>query len=382
MIKEKNILKRIFISFCGPGKARMLRTSIFCILLSMLFGSLILLLLSKNPLVAYQSLLQGAGVLPKLNYPGKKSQLTGFLNLVDYTTPMIFAALSITIAFKCGLINISVAGTMIFSGILATVLIGYTDLNPVVARSLVVIIGLVSGGLLGGLIGWLKYKFNMNEIVVSIMINYIISYIVSFVINTKFADPISRQSVEIGQNARLNLMNVEMFGLKMNIPLLFPIAIFVVFLIDFLMKKTRFGFELKTVGSNRKASKYAGMNVGKTMIVTMMISGALAGLAGVSYYLGCYGSIQPRVQPSIGFDCIAVSLLGFITPIGCLFASFLVMIFQCGTSYLSSRLGVLREIPSLMTSILLLFSACAFYFQEKADACKIKLLKSRRPKNE
>ncbi|MGH4036256.1 MAG: ABC transporter permease [Sphaerochaeta sp.] len=374
MLKKMNIFQRIFYAFCGEGKARKLRTSIFCILASMIFGGIILLLLGKNPIVAYKSLLQGSGILPKIKYPGRKSQLTDFLNLLDYTTPMVFAALAVAVALKCGLFNICVSGTMVFTGILATTLVGYSNLDPFVARILVVVIGIVGGGLLGALIGWLKYRFNMNEVIVSIMLNYIINYIASFVINSSYADPISRESVEIGQNARLTLMNFEAMGLRMNISLLFPFAILVVFLIDFLMKRTKLGFELKSVGTSPLASKYSGMNVKRTMILSMVISGALAGLAGVAYYLGTYGSIQPRVLPSLGFDAIAVALLGFITPIGCFFASILVMIFQCGTSYLSSRLGVLREIASLITSILLLFSACAVYFNQKADSYHNKFL--------
>lgn len=381
MFKRLNFFQIIFYAFCGEGKGRKLRTSIFCILLSMLVGGVIILILGKNPIMAYKSLLQGSGILPKLKYPGRKNQLTDLLDLINSTTPMIFAALSIAVALKCGLFNISVSGTMIFTGMIATVLVGYSDLNPVIARILVVLIGIFGGAFIGAFIGWLKYRFNMNEVIVSIMLNYIISYIVSFIINTKFADPISRESVQIGQNARLTLMNVQAFGLKMNISLLFPFAILVTFLVDYLMRKTKIGFELKAVGTSPLASKYIGMDVKKTMILSMVISGAMAGLAGVAYYLGHYGTIQPRVLPALGFDAIAVALLGFITPVGSFFASFLVMIFQSGTSYLSSRLGVLREIASLITSILLLFSACAIYFNQKADLYKKKYL-SKDIKNE
>ena len=109
---------------------------------------------------------------------------------------MIFAALSVAIALKCGLFNICVSGTMIFAAIIASILVGYSNLNPILARTLVVLIGITSGALIGALIGWLKYKFNMNEVVVSIMFNYIISYVASFVINTQLADPVTRQSLK------------------------------------------------------------------------------------------------------------------------------------------------------------------------------------------
>ncbi len=357
------VLKRIMVLFCGPGRFRMLRIALFCFLLSLIGGAILLLILGKNPLLAYKSLLQGAGVLPKLRYPGKKSQLTDILNLINYTTPMIFASLAVAVGMKCGLFNIFVSGTMILSGFIATVLVGYSPMAPLLAKPLVVLIGLIVGGSVGALVGWLKYKYNLNEVVFAIMFNYIISYVVSFFIQTQYIDPVSRQSIPVGKHAMLTLVDVEAGGLRMNIALLFPVAILCIFLIDFLLRKTRMGFEIKAVGLNAKASRYAGMKVGRSTLIAMIISGAFAGLAGVSYYLGSFGSIQPRVVPPLGFDAIAVALLGNINAFGCFFASFIIMIFDSGTSYLSSKLGVLREIAALITSILLLFSAGSAYFK-------------------
>ena len=367
MLKKPNLIKRIFVYCCGPGKHQLLRVSLFCIFLSLLAGTVLLLLLGKNPLEAYRSILQGAGILPKTRYAGKKSQLTDFMSLLNYTTPMIFAALSVAVALKSGIFNICVSGIMVFSGFLATVLVGYSSLAPMIAKPLVILIGIVAGGLIGVLIGYLRHRFNMNEVVVAIMLNYIISYVVSFFIQTKFVDPITRQSVEVGQNARLTLFDYPIMNLKMEINLVFPLALITVFLIRYFINRTRFGFELKAVGLNSKASNYAGINVGKTMVTTMLISGALAGLAGVSYYLGSNASIQPRVLPSLGFDSIAVALLGNTTAIGSFFASLLVMIFDSGTTYMSSRMQVLREIAALITSILLLFSAIGIFFRALAN---------------
>ncbi|MGE4454595.1 MAG: ABC transporter permease [Sphaerochaeta sp.] len=367
MLKKPNLVKKLFIRFCHPGKHQLLRISLFCILLSLLAGTVLLLALGKNPIEAYRSILQGAGILPKARYAGKRSQLTDFMSLLNYTTPMIFAALSVAVALKCGIFNICVSGIMVFSGFLATVLVGYSSLSPILAKPLVILIGILAGGLIGVLIGYLRHRFNMNEVVVAIMLNYIISYVVSFFIQTKFVDPITRQSVEVGANARLTLFDYPIFNLKMEINLIFPLALLTVFLIRYFIRRTRFGFELKAVGLNSKASRYAGINVGKTMVMSMLISGALAGLAGVTYYLGSNASIQPRVLPSLGFDAIAVALLGNTTALGSFFASLLVMIFDCGTTYMSSRMQVLREIAALITSILLLFSAIGIFFRALAN---------------
>ena len=216
MLKRTSLLKRLFILCCGKGRHQLLRTSLFCIFLSLLAGAILLLLLGKNPLEAYTSILQGAGILPKSRYAGRKSQLTDFMSLLNYTTPMVFAALSVAVALKCGIFNICVSGIMVFSGFMATVLVGYSNIDPFLAKILVVLIGALSGALIGILIGYLKHRFNMNEVVVAIMLNYIISYVVSFFIQTRFIDPITRQSVAVGQNARLTLFDHPVGNLKME----------------------------------------------------------------------------------------------------------------------------------------------------------------------
>jgi len=359
--------KRTMIRLLGVGKSQNIKTALFCILLSLLAGSVLLLLLHKNPLTAYKSILQGAGFFPKSRYAGHKNMLTDFMSLLNYTAPMVFASLSVAVALRCGLFNICVSGMMVFSGFIATVLFGYSDLPPFVARVSVVLVGFASGAALGALIGWLKYKFNTNEVVVAIMFNYIISYVVSFFIQTQFIDPTTRQSVKIGQNARLTLFDQDVGNLRMEVSLVLPLAIVCVIFLAFLFSKARLGFELRAVGMNRKASRYAGIAVGRTMVTSMVISGAMAGLAGVSYYMGCFASIQPKVLPALGFDAIAVALLGNSTPWGCFFASLLVMTISNGTTYMASSLGVLREIASLITGLLLLFSACGAYLKSEAN---------------
>ena len=157
------------------------------------------------------------------------------------------------------------------------------------------------GALVGGLIGWLKYQFNINEVVSSIMINYIAQYVISFFINTYYVNPVSRQSNAVSKAARLTLMDTPVGNLKMDIPLGIVLAVITAVLIKFLLDRTVFGYEIKCVGTSRNAARYAGINVGRNVVASMIISGGLAGLAGVTYYLGYFGSIQPRVLPSTGF---------------------------------------------------------------------------------
>lgn len=327
------------------------------VVIALIVGAVIIALTGSNPLEAYTSLLQGNGIIPKKSYANFKGQITDFMKFVDYVTPMIFAALAVCVALRCGLFNIGVSGQMLIAGFTATVLVGYSGLSAVPAKILVVIIAIVVGALAGSIIGFLKYKFNINEVVSTIMFNYIFQYVISFLINTYFVDPVSRQSKIISTESRLTLVDIKLAGYKMDIPLGIILAIIAVIFVSILLNKTKLGYELKAVGYSRNAAYYAGINVGRSMVIAMIISGALAGLAGATLYLGYVGSIQPKVLADTGYTAIAVSLLGNNNPYGIIFSSMLISIIENGGTYMKSSAGVETEIASVITGIILIFSA-------------------------
>lgn len=377
MKKQKNALgspfKRGFAAVLGNERYQSITVPVFAILLSLLAAAVVLLIMGKNPLTAFASFLQGSGILPKPNYAAKKSMVTDLFSMLNMLTPMIFASLAVAVALKAGLFNIGVSGQMLVSGFAASVLVGYSDLPMGIALPLVLIIGIVGGAAVGALIGWLKHRFNINEVVSSIMLNYIFSYTVSFFINTRFIDPVSRQSRSISSAARLTLTNVELGAIKLDLPLGMLLAIPMAFFVKFLLDKTRVGYEMKVVGLNRRTAEYAGINVGRNIVLSMAISGALAGLAGITFYMGYYNSIQPRVLASLGFDSIAVCLLGNSNPIGILFSSLLITVISKGSNYLSSTANVPQEIAQLITGLILLFSACGTYIRYRVSATKDEL---------
>jgi ABC-type uncharacterized transport system permease subunit len=362
--KSKN-LRSSLIRLINNEKWQSISIPLVAIIMSFIAAAIVILLMGKNPLQAFYNLFQGAGILPKPSYAGYKSMLTDFMSLLNAMTPLLFASLAVAVAFRAGLFNIGVAGQMLVSGFFATIIVGYSGLDAIIAKPLVLLIGIVAGGLMGGLVGWLKYKFNINEVVSTIMLNYIAQYVISFFIQMYYIDPVSRQSQYISDAARLTLVNVEVGNLKMDIPLGFVLAIITAILIKILMDKTVVGFDIKAVGSNRNAAKYAGINVGRNTVLAMVISGSLAGLAGVTYYLGYYASIQPKVLSDIGFDSIAVALLGNSHPIGVIFSSSLISIIDQGSTYMSSQAGIRQEISSVIVGLILLFSACGVYLKYK-----------------
>lgn len=377
MKQKNNPIAKFLVKMLGNEKYQFITIPVFSIVVSLLVGAVVILVLGKNPLEAYGNLLQGSGLLVKEKYAGGKSMLTDFLSFVDYWTPMIFAALAVAVALKAGLFNIGVSGQMLAAGFVASVTVGYSTLAAPIAKPVVIILSFGVGSLVGGLIGFLKHKFNINEVVSSIMLNYIVEYVTAFFIYTKYVDPVSRQSKNISDAARLTLKNVELGNLKADIPLGIVLAVVVAFIIKYIFDKTTFGYEIKAIGFNGNASRYAGINVGKNMVVAMMISGGLAGLAGATYYLGYFCSMQPKVLAAMGYDAIAVSLLGNSNPTGVLASSFLINIMNKGSTYMSSKAGLDAEIASVITGLILLFSACGAYIQYLVKKNKDKLEKSK-----
>ncbi|MGL5435702.1 MAG: ABC transporter permease [Lachnospiraceae bacterium] len=373
MRKNRHTIKRAAVRVLGNERYHAVTIPLFAILLSLIAGAAVILFLGKNPLIAYQNLLQGSGLLPKPSYAGYKSILTDFTSFMNAWTPMLFASLAVAVAMRAGLFNIGISGQMLTAGFIASITVGYSSLSAPLAKPLVLLLGIVIGAMVGGLIGWLKYRFNINEVVSSIMINYIAQYVISFFINTYYVNPVSRQSNPVSKEARLTLMDTLAGDLKMDIPLGIILAVITAFVIKFVLDRTTFGYELKCVGTSRNAARYAGIKVGKNVVLAMVFSGALAGLAGVTYYLGYFGSIQPKVLASTGFDSIAVALLANNNPLGIIFSSFLVTVISKGSTYMNSASGLESEISSVITGMILLFSACGVFIRHIIKSWKDEL---------
>lgn len=288
--------------------------------------------------------------------------LTDFMGFLDAMTPMLFAAIAVSIAFKAGLFNIGISGQMLLSGFLATVFVGYSSLGAVAAKPLVLLVGVFAGAALAIAVGWLKVRFNIHEVVSTIMLNYIVQYVVSYFVKRFYIDPVSRQSVVVSAESRLTLTNVQVGGVQTRIPLCFLLAVLCAVAFYIIINRTSLGFEIRAVGLNRRAAEYAGISANRTIMLAMALSGAAAGLAGVTFYLGYFNSIMPNELTRVGFDSIAVAMLANSDPLACLLSSMLITSFDYGSIYMSSTSGISTYIASLLIGIVLLFSASSGYF--------------------
>ena len=340
---------------------------LLAVVLTIISASALLLMLGKDPAAAMAAFLRGCGFMARPRYAGGENILTDFLSFLGILAPMILGALAVIVGMKSGMFNIGVAGQMLAAGFAATVFVGYSGLPAYAARPLVVLTGMGVGAMMGAAVGYLKYRFNIHEVVSTIMFNYITSYVTGFFLNTYYTNPRTRSSQVIGASARLTIVAENtMEGLRITLPLGIIVALVAVFAVRFLLDRTTAGFEMRAVGANRHAARYAGMPVGRIRVTAMAVSGLLAGLAGVTFYLGYYNSIVPRTLASLGYDAIATAILANLNPVAAIFTSGLITIFQQGRVYMSSTVGAPREIASVISALLLLFCACGVYFKSAA----------------
>ena len=358
---------RMLVRGLSGGRRQSLSVPLLAILLSLITISVIILAFGNSPLEVFRGLLAGAGWMPKANYGGGQSQLTDLIGLATTMTPLLFGALGFVVAMRAGLFNIGIAGQMILAGFFATVLIGYSDMTAWLARPLVFLVGIAVGALAGALIGFLKYRFNIHEVVSSIMLNNIFMLIVSYFIKSYYIDPVSRNARVASADARLLTEPIQLGEASARLPVGFLLALVMAVILWFFLTKTKQGFEMTAVGKSPKAAEYAGIKIGRTVIVAMAISGAMGGLAGVTHYLANVPSIMPNYLPAAGFDAIAIAFLGNIHPLGAVLAAALISTLSSGAIYMGSVAGVRHEIAGLITGMILLFTACGGFLRAWLD---------------
>lgn len=322
--------------------------SILAVVLGLLAGALLMLLIGDSPFEGYSYLFRGG--LMNISRIG---------DTLATATPLILTGLSVGFAFKTGLFNIGTPGQMLFGGFVATsIALTYGSSMPRPVLLVVLILaGILAGAVWAFVPGFLKAKFNVNEVVSSIMMNWICYWMVYYAVPKYFKGTSETESKIIPEVASLKMSWLtEMFDYSyINLGIL--LAVVSVILIAFILNKTVLGYELKAVGFNRYAAEYGGMSVNKNIVLSMMIAGALSGLAGVAQYLGNASSIQIGVMPSQGFDGIAVSLLGANNPFGILVSAIFFGVLYSGKGFMTANTSIPPEIADTIIAIIIYFAA-------------------------
>lgn len=330
--------------------------SLISILIGMIIGIIVLFL--SNPANAIE------GTIRLFKGPFNFGFQKGIGDLLYYATPILMTGLSVGFAFRTGLFNIGASGQFIVGAFTAVTIAHQWTFIPLEILWLVALVGAaIAGALWASLIGILKAYRNVNPVITGIMMNYIGMYIVNYLIKAlDMHDSLKNQTKSVFSNVP-----------KMGMDILFPqsfanggiiIAVLIAILLYIILKKTTFGFELTAVGLNRNAAKYAGINENRSIIISVLIAGALAGLAGGLTYLAGTGkniTLVNHIAPE-GFQGIVVALLGMSDPIGIIFSAFFLSYINTGGQAMQT-IGFVPEIISMMTGIILYVSSLSLLLQ-------------------
>lgn len=294
------------------------------------------------PLAAYASLLAGAF-----------GSGTGIANTLVAAAPLIFGGLAVGLGFKAGLFNIGVAGQFLVGAFSAAVVgARLADAPTVLAMPSAMVAGALGGAAFGFIPGFLKARTGAHEVVTTIMLNNAAVLLLTWAVNDLVRAPgfSFPRTGDIGNSALPVLLG-------RNLHLGIPLAVLTVFGVRWLLDRTTVGFEIRTVGQNPNAARYAGMRPIFITTLTMTLSGLLAGVAGAIQMLGVIGFYAPGITASVGFDSIAVALLGRSNPIGILFAAILFGAFRAGSPLMQIETSVPIEIIDIIQALVILFLA-------------------------
>ncbi|MGZ9222763.1 MAG: ABC transporter permease [Anaerolineales bacterium] len=316
---------------------------IIAVLLALLVGAVILQISGASPIQAYTALFKGAF-----------GSLKAFGRTLEKATPLVFSGLAVAFAFKAGLFNIGAQGQLLFGAIVSAI-VGYklSGLPPFLHATLALLCGGIAGALYGIIPGALKTYTGAHEVITTIMLNYIAINITDYLADGPLKDTtpgnIVARTPAILDSAKIPSIQ--------GIPLGFLLAIIAAIIVWWLLWRTTIGFEIRTTGLNPNAARYAGIRVAFTVILTMIISGFLAGLGGAVETQGIVYRYQPGFNAGLGFDGITIALLGQTHPLGILPASILVGAMKAGASQMQFDAHVAKEITDVIQALMLFFIA-------------------------
>lgn len=278
-------------------------------------------------------------------------------------TPLIFAGLAVALGFRAGLFNIGAEGQIYIGALFATgVGISLPDLPLLIHLPLAVLAGFVGGALWGFIPGILKARTGAHEVITTIMLNYVSYLVVDLALRQAFYqlpgrdDPVSKFIVPTAVLPKL--IGDERLHWGLILAIAAAVAVW------WLLFRSTKGFEFRAVGLNPSGARYAGMNISRTVVVTMMISGGLAGLAGASEILGTNLRLTPGFSPHWGFDAIAIALLGASRPMGVVFSAILFGALRAGATPMQAQTGIPVDLVVVIQGLIIMFIAAPALVRE------------------
>ncbi|WP_370646099.1 ABC transporter permease [Sporolactobacillus sp. STSJ-5] len=318
---------------------------IVSVILGLLCGAVIMLIIGYNPVLAYQSIIESIFLQP---YYGGET--------IRAMIPLVLAGIAVAFAFRTGLFNIGVEGQLLvgwFASVACAICFGH--LPKVILLPMSIIAGGAAGALWGFIPGILKARFKVHEVISTIMMNYIALYTTAYLIkNFLYTEGERTPTIPAAASLASTFLANLTQGSRLHWG--FVVAIIAVFAMWFILWKTTKGYELRAVGFSPDASKYAGMNVSRNIMLSLTISGIFAGLGGAMEGLGTYQYMTINSAfTGIGFNGIAVALLGLNTPVGVVLSGALFAGLQTGGLTMQSDAGVPVELIQIIIALIIFF---------------------------
>ncbi len=299
------------------------------------------------------------------------------VNVIMKSTPIIITGISVAFAFKTGLFNIGAEGQYIVGAVAALIVGIHFNFHPLIQVPLILISGILAGGIWGSIVGILKAKFGIHEVISSIMLNWIAFYLSNFIAHnpispyskydTNGSYPINesgfttpfyfwKKSAEGIKTLKSNKFLADLLSAQISYGII--IAVVLAIFIARLLKRTTKGYEFRAVGFNPHASKFAGINVGKNIFQSMMIAGAISGLAGALMITGGQHYISYLAMfENNGFNGLLVALVASSSPIGCIFSGLFFSAVIYGGGNIQSQIKAPSEIINIMIGTIVFFVA-------------------------
>ena len=336
-----------------------LLASLLCIIVGLLVGYIVLLFI--NPVGAWDAIV--TIVKNYFYYPSQPAVMKYLGNTLVKTAPLLMCGLSVLFAYKVGLFNIGAAGQYVV-GAGASLYLALAFNMP----WYVCLIGaMLAGALLGAISGLLKSYCNVNEVISCIMLNWISLYGVNMLLSgvKESTSPYTLTLSSANPSALLPDLGMgKFFTNNLYVTIALPLAVIVTVLVWILLEKTKFGYELRATGTNKNAAKYCGMNEKRNIILTMMISGALAAMGASFLYLAGFEQWQcsQSVVPAMGFNGIAAAFLGGLNPVGTIFSSYFIQHITSGGAYVDKTLYC-AQISDLISSLIIYLCGFVAFFK-------------------
>jgi simple sugar transport system permease protein len=347
---------------------------VFAVILAMIAGAIVIIITRPDKTVdPFTNVIHAYSAL----FTGSYGSLSSISDTLVRVSPLIFASISVAIAFRAGLFNIGAAGQLAV-GAMAADMVGltFTSWPSWVLIPTMLLASILAGAIWGGIAGFLKAFRGAHEVVTTIMLNWIAFYGTDYLINSPpFAAPFgTTQTIALPPNATLPpiagvynqifgngqpLLNT--FTYKVDVSIFFALIALVIYW--FIISRTTFGYEIRVIGQNPKAAKYAGIPTRRNIFLVMAIAGGFAGLAGSTNLMGQPGYNLTATAFSAlptGFDAIAVALLGQTTAIGILLASLLIGGLRSGSTAMQSLAHVDPNLILIIEALVLFFIAATF----------------------